>query len=309
MIRALCVTALALSFMSNPAAAQSLTDRIRHVQQRRAQDARQQHSEQHAQALTLRQRLARPMAQVDLRDVSLERALAQWSREADVPLLIDFEAMALEGVDRGAPVSLQLRRVPAGQILALMLRQATPDDVELIVEPTPWYVEVLTRPQADARMIVRMYSVMDVLHEAPQFDNVPRFDLESVLEQGGSDSGGGSGGSIFGDEPEAAEIMSRQERAVLLMDMIRDTVEPGIWESGGGEASMRYFHGHLIVRAPMYVHRQIGLPVTLRPRSAAPAIDRARPASHRANVHSPQRQASDTHRGGNLHHQPVSGRD
>ena len=41
--------------------------------------------------------------------------------------------------------------------------------------------------------------------------------------------------------------------------LILETVEPFAWESAGGSyATLRYTSGVLIVRAPDYVHRQIG---------------------------------------------------
>jgi len=42
---------------------------------------------------------------------------------------------------------------------------------------------------------------------------------------------------------------------------IRETIEPEIWQQLGGQhASIKFFNGRLIVKAPRYVHEQIGIP-------------------------------------------------
>jgi hypothetical protein len=41
------------------------------------------------------------------------------------------------------------------------------------------------------------------------------------------------------------------------MDLIERTVEPDSWEAGGGPASITYFSGTLIIRAPGFVHRRL----------------------------------------------------
>ena len=62
------------------------------------------------------------------------------------------------------------------------------------------------------------------------------------------------------------------------MDIIRDSVEPDGWVNAGGDwASMRYYVGTLIVRAPDYIHRQIGgYPFAVRPIGRAPAAGERR---------------------------------
>jgi len=53
-----------------------------------------------------------------------------------------------------------------------------------------------------------------------------------------------------------------------------DAVEPDAWvERGGGDATIRYYTGTLIVRAPDFVHRQLGgYPFATRPVSRGGAV-------------------------------------
>jgi hypothetical protein len=45
-----------------------------------------------------------------------------------------------------------------------------------------------------------------------------------------------------------------------LMELIQGAVEPWSWENSGGEARMSYLSGNLIIRAPGFIHRQLGRP-------------------------------------------------
>ena len=70
--------------------------------------------------------------------------------------------------------------------------------------------------------------------------------------------GGGGGGGIIGDPGEDPERRSEDEKSQQLMDIIVEQCEPEAWTDNGGDAaSMRYYQGVLIIRAPDYIHRQI----------------------------------------------------
>jgi hypothetical protein len=75
---------------------------------------------------------------------------------------------------------------------------------------------------------------------------------------GGGSGGGGGGGGIIGDPGEDPERRSEDEKSQQLMDIIVEQCEPEAWADNGGDAaSMRYYQGVLIIRAPDYIHRQI----------------------------------------------------
>ena len=60
------------------------------------------------------------------------------------------------------------------------------------------------------------------------------------------------------------------------MDIILETIEPDAWlDNGGDAASIRYYEGVLIIRAPDYIQRQIGgYPFAPSRKSSAPARPR-----------------------------------
>ena len=69
------------------------------------------------------------------------------------------------------------------------------------------------------------------------------------------------------DNEEEAGRISESEKAQAVIDLIVEIVEPDAWDINGGEyATIRFYQGVLIIRAPDYIHRQIGgYPFNIRP--------------------------------------------
>ncbi|MCC6661262.1 MAG: hypothetical protein IT437_10295 [Phycisphaerales bacterium] len=106
---------------------------------------------------------------------------------------------------------------------------------------------------------VQLYDINDLLMEVPEYAEVPRIDLQSVLQ---SSQGGSGGQSPFsGDQNQNTQDQKRRERgdkATEIIDILTQTVEPEQWQEGGGTGgSIKYWQGTLIVNAPDYMHRQI----------------------------------------------------
>jgi hypothetical protein len=204
---------------------------------------------------------------VVIEDVSAKRVFEWWSLTTGVPLIVNWNALELEGVDPDRAINLHLSNVPAGQLLALIMHMAAPDTT-LLYETSPWYVQVMTRQQALRRTVVRIYSIEDLLMPIPSFVNAPEFDLNQALSNtnsGGSSSAQGVAKvstnifdkNITNEEPPK----SKEQQGNDLAQLISETIEPDIWQSNGGQyASIKYFNGRLIVNAPLFVHAQIGMP-------------------------------------------------
>ena len=118
-------------------------------------------------------------------------------------------------------------------------------------------------------MVAEVYDVRDLLVQVPQFTNAPSFDLREALSNtssggGGSGGGGGEGSGLFADDDadQDAPPLTRAEREEQLAQLVRDVIEPDLWQANGGEHSRLFIrNGLMIVRAPRYVHQQIGRPV------------------------------------------------
>jgi len=276
--RPLAATAALSLAVVLPVQAQSRQDRVDQIsdllaaaaQQDRASDRNAVEGERTA---TPRQLMRATLTDVRLDEVPARMALEMWSLQTDVPIVINWPALENAGVDTEQPVTLNLRAVPAEQALELILRQMHPDPIgtdALLFEVTEWYVQIQTKEQALRNSTTKMYFIGDLLMDIPNFEG-PNFDLNEALSNtnsGGSGNNGGGGGGQQGlfdqDDNNANEqTLTRAERAEQIADIVRGTIEPEIWEANGGEyASVRYYRGMLVVKAPQYVHDQIGVPTT-----------------------------------------------
>jgi len=251
--------------MTAIASAQSLSQRIEHLKQQRQQQAAASEQRIQRPTISIRQRLIQTINIVNFQQKPLRDAYLWWSRVTGIPLQMDWNELTLEGINPDQRIDLHLQQITAAQVLAiLMQRTGNTANVRMMFEATPWYMKILTKTQADRRPVLRIYEVSDLLHETPHFTNAPEFDLSSVLESssGGGSGGSGSSSSLFNDtDNENEKAPSKTERGEALAQLIRDTIEPNIWQANGGVySSIRYLNGKLIVRAPLYVQRQIGLP-------------------------------------------------
>lgn len=275
---------LAWGGLAAPAEGQTLQQRIDHVERQRSREAQvaaqtEAIQRQQAEQLIVR-RLHQVIDEVSLQDQPVREAFAGWAETTGVPLVIDWEAMALAGVDPDRRITLELRQVPAYRLLSVLMQQAG-QETTLIREVTPWYVRVMTKAQANREPVLRVYDVGDLLMEVPHFASAPSFDLNEAL--GDQDS---QGTSLFGDgQNETAQDRprTRADRGEELAELVRATIEPDIWQAHGGvHGSIRYHQGKLIVRAPAYVQEQIGGPngggylSPSRGRLTAPPARRAR---------------------------------
>ncbi|MFK7788017.1 MAG: hypothetical protein AB8C95_00815 [Phycisphaeraceae bacterium] len=217
------------------------------------------------------------LTSVDFKEMSGRLALEIWSNQTNVPLVVNWRALEAQGIDPNAPVTLRLGKVPAEQVLKLIIQQIHPDPLandELLLDIQQWYVRIITKEDALRRSTTKLYFIGDLLMDIPNFDNAPGFDLNAALSNtnsggSGGNSGGGAGrgggnqggGLFFADDNDdkGEERLTKQEKAERIADMIRNTIEPDIWRGNGGEyGSVRYYRGMLIVKAPEFVHEQIG---------------------------------------------------
>jgi len=215
----------------------------------------------------------RPIA-VRLRDVvdpvvienaPFEEALSWWSGTVDIPLVFRRDELEAAGVDLGQRISLRLRRVEAGRLLRLLVRSAR-SPVRLIVERTPWYVELTPQSVADHRRHVRVYDVSAWLHPTPSFR-----EFSSAF-----DRDRGQGASV--GEGRFSAARARDAAKERLLRTLRETVEPEAWSArGGGAAPSRMFRDQLLVNAPRYVHEQVqrllGPPVRVMDSASDAAVD------------------------------------
>lgn len=210
---------------------------------------------------------------VQIENAKARDAFRWWQNTTGINLIVNWNAIEASGIDPDTPVNLSLRNVPAPIVLSLLMKQLSPDK-PLLYETTPWFIRVMTQEEADKDTVTLVYDVKDLITTIPNFTGAPEFDLNQALSN--TSSGGSSGGAatastqIFRDEELKEPQKTETERGEEIAALIRETIAPTIWQELGGEhGSVKYFRGQLIVKAPRYVHAQIGIPtVTSSQRSS-----------------------------------------
>jgi len=198
-------------------------------------------------------------------------AFEWWANTTGISLVVNWNRLEAAGIDPQKTINLDLRHVPAGQCLSLLMKATEEEGIPLIYELTPWYVQIMTKEEANRRTVTRLYDISELLHDVPNFTDAPNFRLDEALS---SEIGGEGGGVVtpFGaPEREPVNYKTKEQRGQEIAEMIQAVIEPEIW---GFTANMRYFQGRLIVTAPLYVHKQIGIPPV---RSQQPTLSPSKP--------------------------------
>jgi uncharacterized membrane protein YgcG len=185
------------------------------------------------------------------------------------------------GIDPDTPITVVAVGRPGLSVLELVLDQCQE------LDPCTWqlrngYVEVGTKERLSvpAAREIRYYPIRDLMYDPLQFDNAPELNLGAALNQGGGfgggggggrgggfggggggggrggGGGGGGGGTIFDPPGEAPDRPLEQERVQEIIELITRTIEPDAW-GVNDRATIRYYAGTLIIRAPGYIHRRI----------------------------------------------------
>lgn len=159
------------------------------------------------------------------------------------------------GLDPEQTITLKVENLPAITVLERVLAKAE----DAFGSGNNWQLtewgEMQVGPTTRLNRFNRteIYDINDLLLVLPEYPEVPEIDLQQALQS----SQGGGGQSPFSD-PGDGEIDEEpiEDRAEEIISLIEDLVEPDHWIENS-RASIRYFKGTLIVRAPDYVHRGI----------------------------------------------------
>ena len=238
-----------------------------------------------------------------------------------VPLIARYNTdRTAAGIDPDTEITLKVENKPALTALEMVLEQCGTDE-PCTWQLRESFIEVGTkgRLSVPAARELKMYPIRDLIFVAPMYDNAPIFNLSQSIQQarnsggggggggsggggggfggggggggfggggGGSGGGGGGGGAPFGTPSDGPESVPEEERAQKLVDIILESVEPDAWVDNGGDvATIRYYQGVLIVRAPDYMHRELGgYPFAAQPRMSAAATAESRYVSFNAPV-------------------------
>jgi uncharacterized membrane protein YgcG len=204
-------------------------------------------------------------------NVPLDTVIDYIHDETEANIHVNWKALEAVGVSKDAQVNLNLRKVPVHKLLDLALEEAGAGTA-LTYYVDQGVIEITTREIADASMITRVYPVDDLLMEIPDFTDAPDFNITSNNTQtsgsGGGGGGGGGGQGLFGGGSSSSgsgsqtqQLTTKTDRAQALIELIMQTLQPEIWQPNGGQATIHFFNGSLIVRAPRSIQEALGGPV------------------------------------------------
>jgi hypothetical protein len=172
---------------------------------------------------------------VELKNRPLEYALQDLSNLIGKPIYIDEASLTEVGADKQRPVS-----APAGVSARTALRAVLRSErLEFIIKDK--MIMVMTLEKAREQLVTRSYYLGDVVAGAGQFGN--------ALQWG-----------------QAASDQQTQQNAQFLIDAITKSVDPMVWSSKNGPATI-FFNPlslSLVVRAPAEVHATLGPKLTGR---------------------------------------------
>ncbi|MHC4948551.1 MAG: hypothetical protein ACYTG1_09845 [Planctomycetota bacterium] len=274
--------ALPIALPTAPADAQTLEERIAAVKRQRAeQEAGKRFGSRQRRML---QALLHESLSVDFRDTPVREALEYLRTALGINLVVrTSDDPAGHGIDPATTITLDVDDMPAIDVLELVLEQCS-DLEECTWQLRPSYLEVGTKERlaAASAQEMRVYRIDDLLYEAPRFTDAPLIGLEHIYAYPngfdpyltpGPVTGSFSGATgpapgpsrsryvdpdrFWVDDPNAPE--RRAERAEAIVDLVVDAIEPTAWRRNGGDwATIDVRDGALIVRAPDFIHRQIG---------------------------------------------------
>lgn len=199
---------------------------------------------------------------IDLKESRLQDVLTFIEQVGDVtlePMWID-DSGANAGLEKDKAITLSIKEMPLLTLLERVLEKSQGTYGENTWQLTPsGMIEIGPKERLNGRATVKIYDIHDLTFVMPDFPDVPELDLDTVLQQTSQRGGGGGGGGIFNSNDSQAFESDEDQRAQDIIDILVTTVEPDQWQQNGGDgASVRLFHGNLLVRAPDYIHRQIG---------------------------------------------------
>ena len=204
-------------------------------------------------------------------DVPLSEAINFIQDTTDANIVVDWKALEAVNIDRNTLVNMRLRNVSLRKALQVMLSEAGPGNV-LTFYVADNVLTITTQEKADSVLFTVVYEVRDLLFVPPSFQLQ---DASSALSSLGSGGGGGtysvsqtsaSGGggqtnnnsNIFSGGGNSNTTTTPDTQAAALVKLITDTVRPEIWKQNGGTATITYYQGSLIIRAPISVLEAIG---------------------------------------------------
>ncbi len=215
--------------------------------------------------LELTRQMDTTLPEVRFEETPFEQVVQFLDEMTKINLSVDWTDLVDNGIEREAPVTLQLSGVSFRTVLNEVLSQVG-GDVQLAFAVGDGLLRVATKEKLDRDKVVLIYDIRDLLVRVPRASRQSAFDVTQGMGQGGGAGGGGGGMFQQGQQQQqqqddynrGGQGVQQNPLAEQIMEIIRQTVEPDSWrENGAGDASLRELNGQLIIYNTSDAHRQV----------------------------------------------------
>ncbi|MBT4584261.1 MAG: hypothetical protein HOC93_04170 [Phycisphaerae bacterium] len=177
----------------------------------------------------------------------VSQVLHQFQDDLNIDMFVFWKSKDKDGIDKSTPITLKLTNQPAIVVLERIIEKLNN------TAPTAWQLRdsmleigFKERFTEGSAMELRTYDVMNLMFTIRDFDNAPTMGTT------------GGGGVNFGDPTDDPNRLTKNEEAEQLINTITDFIESEQWKVHGGNCTIRFYKGSLLVKAPDFVHRQLG---------------------------------------------------
>jgi len=189
-------------------------------------------------------------------DNTLEDVLDFIRTVTNINMDVNWESLQDIGVEQDTLVTLNLQPLPAKIVLDRVLEKVSPDTFSR----ANWAVNdgilvVASEEALRKNTFIEIYDIRDLLFQIPNYRDVPRLNLNSVIRQG---QGGGGSGIFQQSTQDAGEGLTAEELLDQIVTIIQTNVDFDGWQENGGDTGrIQTLNDNLIITNTARNHRQI----------------------------------------------------
>lgn len=205
--------------------------------------------------------LDRPIGAVEFVETPLTAVLTRLAEISEMGLLVHWQLLADAGVEGEMPVTFATPAITLRQALEAALGVAGEGQASLGFELHGRMIEVATREHFDRQLETRIYDVRGILYAMEAWETARR-ERESQRVRRWQLLAPRSVSSAKESLPCSCARCAGPEEWVeppedILVELLQSMVDPDAWRENGGNGTLRFIAGRLVVCAPARTHREL----------------------------------------------------
>ena len=140
----------------------------------------------------IRQTMNTTLPEVNFSGVGLTDAIDFLRDVSGANIAVNWKALEETGVAKDTPINVRLRRVSLRKALEMVLSEAGGGD-KLSYDTDQNVIEITTTELVNSRMFTRVYPILDLIMEIPDFTDAPDLSLNSTSNNANQNPQGGGG--------------------------------------------------------------------------------------------------------------------